>query len=148
MRECEPMMSNPQQPYHPWQHAYQPLPAQNYANPAVVPAPVDASQYANPPMVNIILPTNQVPVFYAVPGARPFAFDGGAGSYLLVGIGAALLTICTLGVGMPWALSMRYRWQCEHTMIYGHRLRFTGSGADLFGNYVKCGLRRRAILQP
>ena len=66
-----------------------------------------------------------------------FRFDGGAGSYLLVGIGATLLTVFTLGLALPWAICMQYRWRTEHTIINGRRLRFTGSGGGLFGNWIK-----------
>lgn len=68
---------------------------------------------------------------------QPFRFDGGAGSYLVVGILAALLTLFTLGLGLPWAAAMFFRWESEHTIIYGRRLRFTGSGSALFGQYIK-----------
>lgn len=44
------------------------------------------------------------------PYAKPFRFDGGAGSYLGVSILAAILTIFTLGIAYPWAVCMRYRW--------------------------------------
>jgi uncharacterized membrane protein YjgN (DUF898 family) len=65
-----------------------------------------------------------------------FKFDGGAGSFLLIGIGSTLLFIFTLGLGLPWAVAMYYRWQTNHTIINGRRLRFTGSGGSLFGHYI------------
>lgn len=68
---------------------------------------------------------------------RRFQFDGGAGSFLAVGILSFLLTVCTLGLGTPWAVVMRYRWRTEHTIIDGRRLRFTGSGIGLFGHWIK-----------
>lgn len=67
---------------------------------------------------------------------RAFAFDGGAGSYLGVGILAALLVVCTLGFATPWATCMVYRWRTEHTIVEGRRLRFTGRGAELFGLWI------------
>jgi uncharacterized membrane protein YjgN (DUF898 family) len=74
-----------------------------------------------------------------MPMVRPeggFKFDGGAGSFLLIGIGSTLLFIFTLGLGLPWAVAMYYRWQTNHTIINGRRLRFTGSGGSLFGHYI------------
>lgn len=68
---------------------------------------------------------------------RPFEFDGGAGSYFLVGLGSSLLMLVTLGLAAPWAVAMYYRWQTNHTIINGRRLRFTGSGGSLFGHYIK-----------
>ena len=66
-----------------------------------------------------------------------FRFDGGAGSYLGVGILAFLLTLFTLGIGVPWATVMFHSWRTRHTYINGKRLVFLGSGASLFGNYIK-----------
>jgi len=68
---------------------------------------------------------------------KRFQFDGGAGSFLVVGILSFLLIVFTLGLGTPWAIVMRYRWPTEHTIIDGRRLRFTGSGIGLFGNWIK-----------
>lgn len=65
-----------------------------------------------------------------------FRFDGGAGSFLAVGIGSTLLSIVTLGIAAPWAVCMFYRWQTEHTIVNGRRLRFTGSGGRLFGAWI------------
>lgn len=72
-----------------------------------------------------------------VPATRTFQFDGGAGTYLGICIGAFLLTVCTFSLGAPWAICMRYRWRSQHTLINGQRVRFTGTGAGLFGNWIK-----------
>jgi uncharacterized membrane protein YjgN (DUF898 family) len=64
-------------------------------------------------------------------------FDGGAASYFGVILLAGLVTVCTLGICVPWAICMRYKWRAQHTLIYGNRVKFTGSGAGLFGNWVK-----------
>lgn len=66
-----------------------------------------------------------------------FRFDGGAGTFFLVGLGSTLLSLITLGLAAPWAMAMYYRWQTEHTIINGRRLRFTGSGGQLFGQWIK-----------
>jgi len=72
----------------------------------------------------------------AVRTPRAFQFDGGAGTYLGVGILAVLLTVCTLGFATPWATCLLYRWKTEHTIVEGRRLHFTGSGAELFGMWI------------
>lgn len=69
--------------------------------------------------------------------APPFRFDGGAGSYIGVGILSALLTVLTLGIAYPWAVCMSYRWRAEHTLVYGRRVHFTGTGGRLFGTWIK-----------
>lgn len=68
---------------------------------------------------------------------RPFVFDGGAGDYFVVSLLAGFLTIVTVGIALPWAMCMRLRWRAEHTLINGNRLRFTGHGAGLFGQWIK-----------
>lgn len=68
---------------------------------------------------------------------RPFAFDGGAGTYIGTAIAGFLVTVLTLGICYPWAVVMRYRWRTKHTYINGHRLRFTGTAIGLFGQWVK-----------
>lgn len=64
---------------------------------------------------------------------KPFRFDGGAGSYVGMSILAALVTAFTLGIAYPWAMCMRYRWKAQHTLVYGRRVHFTGTGIGLFG---------------
>lgn len=66
-----------------------------------------------------------------------FEFDGGAGSYIGISIGAFFLTLITLGIAIPWAICMRYRWRSQHTIIDGRRVRFTGTGGGLFGSWIK-----------
>lgn len=61
------------------------------------PAPMPPQTWAAPPAV-AAGPT------VVVNAGRPeagFRFDGGAGSYLLVGIGATLLALFTLGLALP-----------------------------------------------
>ena len=66
-----------------------------------------------------------------------YSFDGGAATYLGVGILAFLVTVLTLGLGLPWAMVMRESWKAKHTLINGVRVSFTGTGAGLFGHYIK-----------
>ena len=49
---------------------------------------------------------------------------------------AALLSIVTLGLGVPAAVCMLKRWETKHTVINGKRLAFDGTGAQLFGQYI------------
>lgn len=71
------------------------------------------------------------------PTAVRFGFDGGAGTWLGVQLGGALITLVTLGICFPWAVVMTYRWQAKHTYLNGRRLRFTGTAPALFGTWVK-----------
>lgn len=64
-------------------------------------------------------------------------FDGGILSYIGLKILTILLTIFTLGFGIPWAIVLEYRWEINNTVLNGHQLRFTGTGLGLFGHWVK-----------
>ena len=66
-----------------------------------------------------------------------FGFDGGAATWLGVGIAGFLITVLTLGICYPWAVVMTYRWKTKHTYLNGRRLRFTGSSIGLFGMWIK-----------
>ena len=48
-----------------------------------------------------------------------------------------LITTLTFGICYPWAICMIYSWEAKHTVINGHRLRFTGTAMQLFGNWIK-----------
>lgn len=47
-----------------------------------------------------------------------------------------IITVVTLGICFPWALTMLYGWKINHTVIEGRRLHFTGSAIDLFGHWI------------
>jgi uncharacterized membrane protein YjgN (DUF898 family) len=66
-----------------------------------------------------------------------FAFDGGAATYVGTFLLAFLVTVCTLGIAYPWALCMKQRWIAKHTIVDGHRCRFTAGGMNLFGHWIK-----------
>lgn len=85
---------------------------------AVVPAAARA--YGNPPR-------NDVP---------PFVFDGGAATFAGIWLLCVVVTVCTLGLGLPFAVVLKERWRASHTLIEGRRLLFTGSAAGLFLRWV------------
>ncbi|MCF0154145.1 MAG: hypothetical protein HUJ84_00055 [Veillonella sp.] len=43
----------------------------------------------------------------------------------------------TLGLAIPWISASFNGWVVENTIIDGRRLRFDGTGTQLFGNYIK-----------
>jgi uncharacterized membrane protein YjgN (DUF898 family) len=59
----------------------------------------------------------------------------------LIGISClmVLLTLCTLGIGLPWAFCIEARWYARHTKIDGREVVFDGTGGQLFGNCMKWG---------
>jgi uncharacterized membrane protein YjgN (DUF898 family) len=66
-----------------------------------------------------------------------FQFDGGAATYLGVGILSFLITFFTFGIALPYALVLKQRWKATHTFIGGRRLKFVGSGTSLFLSWIK-----------
>ena len=64
-------------------------------------------------------------------------FDGGLLQQIGWQILGTLITTLTLGICFPWAICMIYRWETKHTVINGHRLKFTGTAMQLFGNWIK-----------
>ena len=64
-------------------------------------------------------------------------FDGGILGLIGTNILMTLLSIFTLGIGVPWAVCMKERWIAKHTYIDGRQLMFDGTGGQLIGNYIK-----------
>ena len=64
-------------------------------------------------------------------------FDGGVLELIGWRILAFLITIVTLGIANPWAQCMLYSWKFKHTVYNGKRLKFEGTGGDLFVNIFK-----------
>ena len=64
-------------------------------------------------------------------------FTGGLLGLIGVGIISAIISVFTLGIGVPWAICYKEKWYTEHTIVDGKRLVFDGNGAQLFGNYIK-----------
>lgn len=64
-------------------------------------------------------------------------FDGGLLQLIGWHLLGFLLVIITLGLGAPWANCMIYKWEASHTVINGKRLKFIGSGGQLFVHWIK-----------
>lgn len=64
-------------------------------------------------------------------------FEGSLLGLIGVNILAWVVTFFTFGIGTPWAMCIKYRWECKNTVIEGRRLEFIGSGSSLFLHYIK-----------
>ncbi|EUJ31727.1 hypothetical protein PCORN_04203 [Listeria cornellensis FSL F6-0969] len=64
-------------------------------------------------------------------------FDGGLLQFIGWSILGILVTVLTIGICYPWALTMNYGWKINHTVIEGRRMQFNGSAFGLFGNWIK-----------
>lgn len=130
-RHAEPFAPVHAEPFAPVHAA--PASAAPAASAAMPAPPASAAQMG---MFGAV-PGMQMGMIRAVPGAPMYRFTGGAASFLGVQILGILVTVFTLGICYPWAVTMRYSWQARHTYLFGHRLHFTGRAIGLFGNWVK-----------
>ncbi|MGM0436421.1 MAG: DUF898 family protein [Bacillota bacterium] len=64
-------------------------------------------------------------------------FTGGLLGLIGISIAAFFITVFTIGLGLPWAVSLKQGWIARHTVIDNKRLGFDGHGGQLFGNYIK-----------
>ena len=64
-------------------------------------------------------------------------FDGGLFGMIGIGILQAIIITFTFGLGTPWAVCLKESWYAKHTTIDGNQLTFDGTGAQLFGSYIK-----------
>lgn len=64
-------------------------------------------------------------------------FDGGLIELIGWNILSFLISVITLGIGAPWGKCMLYSYQMKHTVYNGKRLKFEGTGGDLFVNMFK-----------
>ena len=82
------------------------------------------------PINQVQAPTNKI----AVTGDS--FFDGKLHQKIGKILLGTLIMIVTVGIAYPWVVCMFYRWKIKHTVIQGHRLKFTGKGGQLFGRYL------------
>lgn len=64
-------------------------------------------------------------------------FDGGLIELIGWKLLSFLITIVTLGIASPWGACMIYSYEINHTVYNGKRLKFEGTGGDLFVNIFK-----------
>ena len=64
-------------------------------------------------------------------------FDGGLIGLTLRKLLVSFVTMITFGIAYPWAICSLLRYKYSHTVINGRRLKFTGTGTQLFGNWIK-----------
>jgi len=77
-----------------------------------------------------------------VADGRTCRFDGGGAGFVGTSILAAIMGLCTCGLGSPWAFAMVVKWGWSHTLIGGERVQFHGSVGDLLlraiGGQILC----------
>ena len=64
-------------------------------------------------------------------------FDGKPVDHFVKLLLCVLMTVFSCGIATPWAQAMYLKWEMEHTVVDGRRLRFAGSGSQLFVKNLK-----------
>ncbi|WP_419515793.1 DUF898 family protein [Dysosmobacter welbionis] len=63
-------------------------------------------------------------------------FDGTFLQWLGWSLAVVAITLITGGLGYPWACCLFMEWETSHTIVNGKRLKFTGTGLELFKKYI------------
>jgi uncharacterized membrane protein YjgN (DUF898 family) len=71
------------------------------------------------------------------PELHTFAFVGSGAAFFALVIKNMLLSLVTLGIYLPWAKTERRQYLWQNIEIAGHRLRYHGTGKELFIGYLK-----------
>ena len=74
--------------------------------------------------------------FYADQPNVPGQFDGNSVEYFGYGLIQGLLLLVTCGLAAPWTVTMITKWQMQHTVIAGNRMRYDGSASELLPQYL------------
>lgn len=73
-------------------------------------------------------------------------FDGTGFQLLGWNLLCGLLSVVTLGFGIPFACCLKIRWETKHTVLNGKRLYFSGTALQLFGRMILWGLILAGII--
>lgn len=71
------------------------------------------------------------------PAVHKLSFHGTGGAFFLLMLRNLVLTILTVGFYTPWARTQRRFFIWQNVEIGGHRLRYHGTGKELFVGYLK-----------
>ena len=63
-------------------------------------------------------------------------FTGGVLPIFLFPFWVIPFMLITLGIALPWVISIVIKWICDYTTIGGKRFKFNGTGGGLFGKYI------------
>ena len=65
-----------------------------------------------------------------------FEFKGRGLGFFWLWIWTSILTLITVGLFCPWAITAQLRWVAQNTYIENKQLCFKGSGTGLFANWL------------
>lgn len=64
------------------------------------------------------------------------AFDGKTIQYIGWNLLCGLLSLVSLGIGVPFSVCLKAKWKAKHQLVLGKRLAFDGNGLQLIGRYL------------
>ncbi len=74
--------------------------------------------------------------FYADRPDLAGQFDGNSVEYFGYGLIQGLLLMITCGLAAPWTITMITKWETQHCVVAGDRMRYTGTAMELLGQYL------------
>ena len=63
-------------------------------------------------------------------------FDGNVLELIAYQILAGIITAFTFGIAAPWGIVILKKYEIDHTIVDGNRLRFAGKGGDLLIKWI------------
>ena len=70
------------------------------------------------------------------PEVKESTWDGGVFDTFVHALAASLLISITCGIATPWAICYLWKYIVSHAIIDGKRLKFDGTGGQLFGKWL------------
>ncbi len=64
-------------------------------------------------------------------------FDGGLVGFIVLQITNLFITLLSIGIAYPYVIARSFKWEVEHTVINGKRLKFNGTGRSLVWFWIK-----------
>ena len=86
-------------------------------------------------MDNMGFPNIEANVLMGLKG-KPSRFEGRLIALIGITLLTGLVTTITLGLAYPAMYCFKKRWQYANTIINGYRMKFTGTGMQLFGKSI------------
>ena len=102
---------------------------------APVTSATDVESFEDPEATKKTVPATTQPSQQFRPEGESF-FDGKMLQRVGVHILWGFVFLITAGLAYPWCMCGITRWEVKHTVIQGHRLKFTGKGIQLLGRFL------------
>lgn len=121
--------------FEPTESFFTPAPAFEPAAASAAPVPpVSGSQLPPAPPA----PSGGIPQGFGAPMTdwKNSRFEGSTAAHFGMTLATALLSVLSLGFAVPALKCWYLRWKYRNTIVGGYRLKFNGTGGQLFGKWI------------